>query len=207
MSRLKLFSNHAKSFGFGSFFLLCPLILVGSCHQTLFDGASISNATAAAYTQQEIYTQDSSVSRSMIQAHQKQLKTLVQKDSDTLLNLQSAEVLLLLNDPNFTRTDGLVESWQYRNSQCVLDVYFNAQTSGKGDQSQQSRLNMRVGFYDIRARQTALFAASVTDNDSSSKVMTQAEKAGCLHSFLDQRKNRTPLPSVTLSSVSSALSE
>ncbi len=79
--------------------------------------------------------------------------------SGNVLNLSADEVLVLLQEPEFTRTEASIQMWQYRTKGCVLDLYFDP--AGQ------------VVHYDMRARDRAVAAAQV-QGSCVSDVIAQA---------------------------------
>jgi hypothetical protein len=82
---------------------------------------------------------------------------------DALLGLSADRLTALIGPPDFTRNDGPAEIWQFRNSQCILDVFLYRELSGGGYRVEhvESRDRQLVGAADracvadlLRARRT-----------------------------------------------------
>jgi hypothetical protein len=80
-----------------------------------------------------------------------------------LLGLSADRLTTLIGPPDFTRNDGPAEIWQFRNSQCILDVFLYRELSGVGYRVEhvESRDRRLLGAADrtcvtdlLRARRT-----------------------------------------------------
>lgn len=88
-------------------------LLVGSCHQPM-DG--VSGAEAA--------TRDlASLSRADMMRYAYRLQAALADNPELFVQLDERKVRLVLADPELLRKDGPTQSWQYRTSSCVLDVF------------------------------------------------------------------------------------
>ncbi len=64
---------------------------------------------------------------------------------DNLLLVMAKDVGVLLGVPEMVRVEAPTMFWQYRNEECVLDIYFHAKD--------ESDMNAPVSHYEIRARE------------------------------------------------------
>jgi hypothetical protein len=64
---------------------------------------------------------------------------------DNLLHVMAKDISVLLGVPEMVRLDAPTMVWQYRNGECVLDVYFKAKD--------EDDLQAPVSHYEIRARE------------------------------------------------------
>lgn len=70
----------------------------------------------------------------------RQAAAQVKGDPDALLRLTGAQIGLLFSTPGLLRHEGVMNVWQYRTDDCVLDIY--VADSGRG----------KVVHYETRAR-------------------------------------------------------
>lgn len=78
-------------------------------------------------------------------ARKRSIRAKLSRDVDNILDLNGNDVAQLFEAPELVRSDLPTTIWQYRNDQCVLDVYF---TVGRiGDVMKSS-----VEHYEMRAR-------------------------------------------------------
>ena len=96
------------------------------------------------------------------------LKGRVVADPQRLQRLGAREVLMLLNRPGLIRTESDMAVWQYRNGQCVLDVYVT--------QPQGAESRARIIHHEIRAR--------ITNTGGAVRPMNTAGEKSCLKSLL-----------------------
>lgn len=183
--------------------LLLPLCLVGSCKE----GASIalpdigkayamsynagSALTPAVYTQNKANdgAQSVHISKSMIKAHKRQMRSLLKGSTDAINHLQKGEVYLLFSRPELARYDGSVSSWQYRSEHCVVDIFFAKDEASKID---------RVVHYEIRQRQVARF---VSEKGEGASNYSASEQSKCLATLLDHNKIDSDLSQIKVSSL------
>ncbi len=74
------------------------------------------------------------------------LRRSIAHNSDEIINLTGQHLRSVLQEPGLVRRDSPITIWQYRNSSCVLDVYFK---TTKSDASFAP-----VAHYEMRARET-----------------------------------------------------
>ena len=80
-----------------------------------------------------------------------------------LIGRESAEVAELLGRPDFTRSDGPAEVWQYRGERCVLDVFLYKNDLGR-----------LVEHAELRRRG----AGVISDRDCVADVLAAARTGG-----------------------------
>lgn len=79
------------------------------------------------------------------QRQHRKLRRAVSKNPDKLLRMTGGELALALKEPELVRSDFPTVVWQYRNEQCILDVYY---ASMEEDVSEAPIIH-----YEIRARE------------------------------------------------------
>ncbi len=82
----------------------------------------------------------------------------VDDNPDQLLGQSNAEVYALLGEPGLIRRDGPAEIWQYRASDCILDVFLYQ----GGNQSTVRHVELR-GPGTAMPERRACFARMLTD--------------------------------------------
>ncbi len=80
-----------------------------------------------------------------------------------LIGRESAEVAELLGRPDFTRSDGPAEVWQYRGERCVLDIFLYKNDLGR-----------LVEHAELRRRGTGV----ISDRDCVADVLAAARTGG-----------------------------
>lgn len=99
----------------------------------------------------------------------RQLLRTITYNNDSLLRISGNQVRTVLQQPELIRTDLPTVVWQYRNGECVLDVYF---ASADADAS-----SAPVVHYEVRSR----LMGSTED---------EALKKSCIKDLLAERNQR-----------------
>ena len=80
-------------------------------------------------------------------AQKRGFRRAVLNNHENMMTLTGGQVRSILNQPELVRRDLPTVVWQYRNDECVLDVYFT---------SSNTRLdNTPVAHYEVRGREDA----------------------------------------------------
>ena len=74
----------------------------------------------------------------------REIRQNVSMDSSKLLDVTGREIYAVFSHPELIRTDSPTTIWQYRNSFCVLDVYFTTRD--------KTALRAPAVHYEVRAR-------------------------------------------------------
>ncbi len=78
-------------------------------------------------------------------ALKRKIRSRLREDADYLLDLKGHDVVQVFDSPEIVRRDLPTTVWQYRNTQCVMDIYF--MVSEHGDVG-----GVNVAYYELRAR-------------------------------------------------------
>jgi len=181
--------------------LVLPLCLVGSCKEGTsialpdigkayamsYNAGSALTPSTNAQSKADDGTQSVEISKTMIKAHKRQMRSLLKGSTDAINHLQKGEVYLLFSRPELARYDGSVSSWQYRNEHCVVDIFFAKDEASKID---------RVVHYEIRQRQTARF---VNAKGNAAAGYSDSEQSKCLAALLDQNKTASDISQINVS--------
>ena len=78
-------------------------------------------------------------------ARLREIRQAVSADSQKILDVSGREIYAMLAQPELVRTDTPTTIWQYRNSFCVLDIYFTTRD--------KTALRAPAVHYEVRARE------------------------------------------------------
>jgi hypothetical protein len=144
------------SFSVGLFLIGC----VFTAHSELAMRGLYGSAYAAGWGQ---------AGRHITAAERKVLLRSISFNTDTLLKVTGQQVRVVFQQPELVRTDLPTVVWQYRNDECVLDVYFaSADTDVSG---------APVVHYEVRAR-------------SFAGPETTERQADCIQDLIAERSQR-----------------
>ncbi len=118
-------------------------------------------------------------------AQKRQIRSRLSADIDQLFSLTGHDVVQIFDAPELVRRDLPTTIWQYRNEDCVMDVYFTVDREGDA-----SRAN--VAHYEVRAR----------DFRQGASEALNAEQ--CVHDLVD---NNVRLSLIDIKSVYKASSK
>jgi len=88
------------------------------------------------------------------QGERRKLRRFVSRNPDNLLRITGRELALVLKEPELVRSDFPTIVWQYRNEQCILDVYY--------DSMKDDVLKAPIVYYEIRAREEGVSAEDIS---------------------------------------------
>ncbi|MCB1529989.1 MAG: hypothetical protein H6853_08940 [Rhodospirillales bacterium] len=153
-----LLRRKGQNFGLGTALAL-SLFLVGSCNNANIGLFSFSGKTADL----------SAMNKGQMMRYAQDVQAAIARTPENLMKLHGEEVRLILAGPDLERKDLPSIVWQYRNAECVLDVYFTA----AGDSADAEN----VSHYEFRYRDTARAG--------------EAPVAGsCMRGLYEDRRNR-----------------
>ncbi len=92
-----------------------------------------------AYALPSMYADDTAIPARTLRL----LKTVIYRP-DNLLYVTAKDVRALLHEPEMVRVDAPTMVWQYRSDECVLDIFFKANS--------EADINAPVKHYEIRSR-------------------------------------------------------
>jgi hypothetical protein len=113
------------------------------------------------------------------QHYAEDLKKLLIKKPEQIRMLLGQDILLVMDKPSMQRQDDMISMWQFRSSECVLDIYFKPAEEWE---------YAPVMHYELRKRQKAYFIKS----DEVSELDNQKD---CVKSLL------TPAPQKEISDI------
>lgn len=98
-------------------------------------------------------------------ANKREIRRTMLDNPENVLQLTGRDIVEVLAAPELIRRDAPTIIWQYRNAECVLDLYFTT--------AQATALDAPVMHYEIRARA----AKGVEDKDVQGGCVSEMVKA------------------------------
>ena len=99
-------------------------------------------------------------------AMKRALRSRLQENSDAILALNGHDIAQIFDEPALVRRDMPTTIWQYRNDECVLDVYFTSGESGDVSQADVVHYEMRDRQASGKKPKASSCLGSLASNDS-----------------------------------------
>lgn len=96
----------------------------------------------------------------------RQIRRDIRRDPENILGFTGRDVHAALNAPELVRKDAPTIVWQYRNEDCILDLYF---TTSKNDAA-----DAPVVYYEMRSREGNAATPAASKTCASSLVEAQS---------------------------------
>jgi hypothetical protein len=170
-------SGHARTVVASALMLVMPFLLVGSCNMvTIADLGHVAGTIGGGLLR------DNPVLAHMSEKEQaryaRTLADLLDTDPQAFLKFADVDVELLLREPGLKRADGPVQVWQYRNENCVLDLYIGKDADRDIhhviDYEIRERVKARMGGHDGGAVADAACLRSVIAAHSAEPPVVMA---------------------------------
>ena len=159
-----------------AFMTLAVLLLVFSTGQRLSRGDSFSPGSAMAATPVDRPFVLAGMTPGELDRESRMVRDVMRQDTGSLMDMMDVDLRLALGDPGLRRQEGDVQVWQYRSSQCILDVYLTDPAAVQGALNPNYA---HVVHYDVRSRvKAALVPVSVAQD-------IPADEGQCLQSLMD----------------------
>lgn len=139
--------------------LALSLFLVGSCNNANIGFFSFSGEAADL----------SAMNKGQMMRYAQNVQAAIARTPENLMKLHGEEVRLILASPDLERKDLPSIVWQYRNADCVLDVYFTA--------AQDNADVENVSHYEFRYRET-------------SRADEEPVAGSCMRGLYEDRRNQ-----------------